>query len=102
MNTFKLIDLIEGFHLIQGINFLHENHLYDELKSPKNAGQLAHDSSLDTEKLSALLWYIAARTDVIENLGNNCYKLNKKYRDYRKMGFWLDQYDSHDKRKRYE
>jgi cyclopropane fatty-acyl-phospholipid synthase-like methyltransferase len=92
MNTFKIVNLIEGFHLLQGVNFLYENNLLKVLESETQVDLLAEEFKFDREKLTSLLWYLSERTDIIKNLGNNTYQLNEEYFSYRKSGFLIEQY----------
>lgn len=92
LRTYKLIDLIEGFHLLQSVLFLHEHDLLNALKSVNSVNYLATSFDLDSHKLGALLWYLSTRSDIVKNLGNNDYQLNEEYFSYRKRGFWLEQY----------
>lgn len=89
----NILDIIEGFHLANGIKFLHEKNVLTKLKKRSTIEELVKGSDIDPSKLRELLWYVSSRTEIIlRDDSNGNYSLSTKYHNYRDLGFWIEQY----------
>lgn len=92
MERLKVINLIEGAHLLKAVSLLYKSGLSEILKEPKTVESLVSFSGFEHGKLESMLWYLAERTDFIEKKGEGTYQLNEAYFSYRKSEFLIRQY----------
>ncbi|HVG35266.1 MAG TPA: class I SAM-dependent methyltransferase [Pyrinomonadaceae bacterium] len=65
----KSFDLVEAFQLSQAVRMLHQLELFEALKKPATARELASKYELDANMLRGVLEYVAARTDLLRRTG---------------------------------
>lgn len=86
------LDVLEGFYLAHIVHHFHRSGLLECLVEPRSAEWLARRFDYDPPLLSALLQYVAQRTDILTCNIQNKYRLKALYSDYYFLGFQMDKF----------
>ncbi len=78
-DRWQAFDLVEGFHLSQAVNALHDLGVFSALTKPCDAATLAARYKVDVDLLRGVVEYVAARTSLLKKNRDGRFALTRDY-----------------------